>query len=148
MEATVIQLCRSQGLTLGVAESMTGGLIASRITNHPGSSDVFRGGIIPYATHVKQTLLDVSPGPVVSKLTVEEMAKSACGALGCDVSIAVSGNAGPTATEDEVGRVWMATSLDGKVESFTIKWPFDRDRIRQFTTISVLNALRLRLNAR
>ncbi|MBE51928.1 MAG: competence/damage-inducible protein A [Acidimicrobiaceae bacterium] len=148
MEATVIQLCRSQGLTLGVAESMTGGLIASRITNHPGSSDVFRGGIIPYATHVKQTLLGVSPGPVVSKLTVEEMAKSACGALGCDVSIAVSGNAGPTATEDEVGRVWMATSLDGKVESFTIKWPFDRDRIRQFTTISVLNALRLRLNAR
>ena len=49
------------------------------------------------------------------------MAKSACVALGCDVSLAVSGNAGPTATEDEVGRVWMATSLDGKkVESLQL----------------------------
>ena len=57
MEATIIQLCRSQGLSLGLAESMTGGLIASRITSQPGSSDVFKGGIIPYSTDVKQSIL-------------------------------------------------------------------------------------------
>mgnify|MGYP001209683548 CR=1 FL=1 len=148
MESTIIQLCRSQGLSLGVAESMTGGLIASRITSHSGSSDVFKGGIIPYANEVKHAVLHVADGPAVSKVTVEQMAKSVCEVLNCDVSVAISGNAGPTAMEDEVGRVWMATSVDGKVESFTIKWPFDRDRVRQFTTISVLNALRLRLSNR
>ena len=76
---------------------------------------------------------------------VEEMAIGACEALNCDVSIAVSGNAGPTAQENEIGRVWMATAVDGVVEAFTVKWPFDRNQIRQFTTITVLNALRLRL---
>lgn len=148
MEATIIQLCRSQDLSLGLAESMTGGLIASRITSQPGSSDVFKGGIIPYSTDVKQSILKVSEGPVISKAAVEQMAKGACTILNCDVSVAVSGNAGPTASEDEVGRVWMATSVDGIVESFTVKWPFDRERVRQFTTISVLNALRLRLDSR
>ena len=148
MEETIIQLCRSQELSLGLAESMTGGLIASRITSQPGSSDVFKGGIIPYSTDVKQSILKVSEGPVISKAAVEQMAKGACTILNCDVSVAVSGNAGPTASEDEVGRVWMATSVDGIVESFTVKWPFDRERVRQFTTISVLNALRLRLNSR
>ena len=148
MEATIIQLCRSQGLSLGLAESMTGGLIASRITSQPGSSDVFKGGIIPYSTDIKQSILKVSDGPVISQAAVEQMAKGACTILNCDVSVAVSGNAGPTASEDEVGRVWMATSVDGVVESFTVKWPFDRERVRQFTTISVLNALRLRLDSR
>ena len=90
----------------------------------------------------------MSDGPVISQATVEQMAKGACTILNCDVSVAVSGNAGPTASEDEVGRVWMATSVDGVVESFTVKWPFDRERVRQFTTISVLNALRLRLDSR
>ncbi|GIR37306.1 MAG: hypothetical protein CM15mP49_26910 [Actinomycetota bacterium] len=90
----------------------------------------------------------MSDGPVISQAAVEQMAKGACTILNCDVSVAVSGNAGPTASEDEVGRVWMATSVDGVVESFTVKWPFDRERVRQFTTISVLNALRLRLDSR
>jgi len=148
MEAIIIQLCRSQDLSLGLAESMTGGLIASRITSQPGSSDVFKGGIIPYSTDIKQSILKVSEGPVISKAAVEQMAKGACTILNCDVSVAVSGNAGPTASEDEVGRVWMATAVDGIVESFTVKWPFDRERVRQFTTISVLNALRLRLDSR
>ena len=67
MEATIIQLCRSQELSLGLAESMTGGLIASRITSQPGSSDVFKGGIIPYSTDIKQSILKVSEGPVISK---------------------------------------------------------------------------------
>ncbi len=145
MEATVLNLCRERALTLGLAESVTGGLIASRITDVPGSSDVFKGSIVAYATRTKRQLLNVAESIVVSKQAVEEMAHGACKALECDVSIAVSGNAGPTAEEGEIGRVWMATCVDGDVESFSVKWPFDRERIRQFTTITVLNALRLRL---
>ena len=145
MESTVLNLCRERALTLGLAESVTGGLIASRITDVPGSSDVFKGSIVAYATRTKRQLLNVAESIVVSKQAVEEMAHGACKALECDVSIAVSGNAGPTAEEGEIGRVWMATCVDGDVESFSVKWPFDRERIRQFTTITVLNALRLRL---
>ena len=148
MESAVLQLCRAQGLTLGLAESLTGGLIASRITDLPGFSDVFKGSIVACAAGTKKQLLGVSVSSVVSQQAVEEMALGACESLDCDVAIAVSGNAGPTAEENEVGRVWMATSVDGVVEAFTVKWPFDRHRIRQFTTISVLNALRLRLLAR
>ena len=96
-------------------------------------------------SEAKKQLLDVSSQTVISQAAVEEMAIGACEALNCDVSLAVSGNAGPTAEESEIGRVWMATAVDGVVEAFTVKWPFDRNRIRQFTTITVLNALRLRL---
>ena len=146
MEAVVLDLCRQRGLTLGLAESMTGGLIASRITGVPGSSDVFMGGVVSYASEVKFDVLGVPEGPVVTEDAVIAMADGACRVLGVDVSVAVTGVAGPAPQEgQDVGRVWMATSVGGVVEAVTVKWPFDRERIRQFTNISVLNALRLRL---
>ncbi len=91
MESAVLQLCRAQGLTLGLAESLTGGLIASRITDLPGFSDVFKGSIVAYAAGTKKQLLGVSVSSVVSQQAVEEMALGACESLGCDVSIAFSG---------------------------------------------------------
>lgn len=146
MEAVVLELCRRQGLSLGVAESLTGGLIGSRITAVPGASDVFKGSIVSYASEVKFDLLGVPEGPVVSEEAVAAMAEGACRVLDADVSVAVTGVAGPEPQDgQEVGRVWMATSVGGVVETTTVKWPFDRDRIRQFTTISVMDALRLRL---
>ena len=145
MESAVLAICRQEGLTLGLAESMTGGLISSRITDVPGSSDVFKGSVVAYSLETKNQLLGVSSSSVISQEMVEEMAIGACETLNCDVAIAVSGNAGPTAQENEIGRVWMATAVDGVVEAFTVKWPFGRNQIRQFTTITVLNALRLRL---
>jgi nicotinamide-nucleotide amidase len=66
MESVVLQLLRERGSTFAVAESVTGGLVGGRITNVPGSSDVFRGGIISYASDVKFEVLSVTPGPVVS----------------------------------------------------------------------------------
>ena len=148
MEAALLNICRSQGLTLGLAESMTGGLISSRITDIPGASDVYKGSIVAYSNSAKNQILNVVESEVISEKAVEAMAVGAIQSLQCDVAIAVSGNAGPTATEGEVGRVWMATTVDGITEAFAVKWPFDRSRIRQFTTITVLNALRLRLLAR
>ncbi|MCH1512879.1 MAG: competence/damage-inducible protein A [Acidimicrobiales bacterium] len=145
LEEVILDLCRKQGLTLGLAESLTGGLIGSRITSIPGSSDVFNGSIVAYSGRSKKNILGVPEVPTVSKEAVEAMAEGACRVLNSDVSVAVTGEAGPNSLEEEVGRVWMATSVGGVVESSSVKWPFDRERIRQFTTITVLNALRLRL---
>ena len=145
MEEVVLDMCRGKGLTLGVAESLTGGLIGSRLTSISGSSEVFKGSIVAYSFDAKRTLLNTPDVPSVSQAAAEAMAVGACRALNADIGLAVTGEAGPEPLEEEVGRVWMATSVGGVVKSSTVKWPFDRERIRQFTTITVLNALRLRL---
>jgi len=145
IEEVILDLCRDKGLTLGIAESLTGGLIGSRLTAVPGASDIFKGSIVAYSSDVKNSVLEVPDIPSVSQEAVEAMATGACKALNADVGLAVTGEAGPEALEEDVGRVWMATSVGGIIQSSTVKWPFDRERIRQFTTITILNALRLRL---
>jgi len=149
MEHVVLDLCRSQGLSLGLAESLTGGLIGARVTSVAGASDVFKGSIVSYASDVKADVLGVDGTPDVSEATARVMAEGACRVLGADVSVAVTGVAGPGAHDGhEAGTVFMATSVDGAVEVLEVNWPFDRERVRQFTTITVLNQLRLRLIAR
>ncbi len=145
IEEVVLGLCRDKGLTLGVAESLTGGLIGSRLTSISGSSDVFKGSVVAYSSEVKRTILGVPDVPSVSQAAAESMAVGVCKALNADIGLAVTGEAGPEPLEEEVGRVWMATSVGGDIQSFSVKWPFDRERIRQFTTITILNGLRLRL---
>ncbi len=146
MEAVVLAELKAQGLTLGTAESLTGGMISARLVDVPGASAVFRGGLVSYASDLKFTMLDVPEGPVVSEAAVRAMAAGAVKLLGVDVSIAVTGVAGPDPQDGvEPGTVWMATSLDGKVEAHMATFPADRNRIRQYTTITVMNALRLRL---
>ena len=146
MEAAVLDLCRRAGLSLATAESLTGGMIAARLTAVPGASDVFRGSLVTYAAEAKHRLLGVPAGPVVSEQAVRAMAAGVCEQLGADCSVAVTGAAGPTGADGEaVGTVWMATSVDGEVVAQRHNFPFDRERTRQFTTIGVLNELRLRL---
>ena len=149
MESVVLSLCTEQGLTLGTAESLTGGLIAQRLTSIPGSSSAFRGGVITYATDVKTSLLHAPAGPSVSEEMVEAMALGACNVLGASASVATTGVAGPDAWEGiPPGTVWIATCIDGEVESQLLRYRTDRNRIRQYTTITVLDALRKRLLAR
>jgi nicotinamide-nucleotide amidase len=149
MEAVVLDLCRTRGLTLATAESVTGGLIASRLTNVAGASDVFRGSIVSYASEVKRDVLGVAPGPVISEEAAEAMALGACRVLGADASVAVTGVAGPAEQEGQpVGTVWMATCIDGEAAALPVRLPGDRERVRQFATIGVLNLLRQRLQAR
>jgi nicotinamide-nucleotide amidase len=149
MEAVVLDLCRAQGLKLGVAESVTGGLIASRLTEVPGASEVFVGGVVSYASQVKFDVLGVPRGPVVSEDAAIAMAEGACRVLGADVSVAITGVAGPDEQEGQpVGTVWMATCIDGEAAAMYVRLPGDRPRIRQFATITVLNLLRLQLEAR
>ncbi len=146
MESVVLDLCVEKGLMLATAESLTGGLIAQRLTAVSGSSRAFRGGVITYATDVKTALLNAPEGPSVSEEMVEAMALGACEALGADVSVATTGVAGPDGWEGvPPGTVWVATCVSGEVESHLLRYRHDRTRIRNFTTITVLNMLRKRL---
>ncbi len=149
MESVVLDLLVDQGLRLATAESLTGGMIGTRLTEVPGSSRAFVGSIVAYDGGVKRSLLGVPDGPVVSEEAVVAMALGACEQLRAEVSVAVTGVAGPDPQEgQEPGTVWMATCVDGEVEAVRTRWPFDRTRIRQFTVITVLDALRQRLLAR
>lgn len=149
MEAAVGTLLLHQHLTLGLAESVTGGMIGSRITAVPGASEWFRGGIVSYASAVKFDLLGVPEGPVVTPEAAETMAAGAAKALAADVGLAVTGVAGPDSREGEPpGRVFVGLALDGTTTSSRLQLPGDRERVRQFATISALDLLRHRLLAR
>ena len=143
MEASVGGLLVAAGLTLGLAESVTGGFVGARITAVPGASDWFRGSIVSYASDVKFSLLGVSPGPVVSKTAAIEMAQGAARVLGADVGLAVTGVAGPKQQDGErVGTVWLGLALDGSLEAVDLHFPGDREQVRQYATISLLDLLR------
>ncbi len=148
MEHAVGTLLLARGWTLGLAESVTGGLVASRIVAVPGASRWFRGSVVSYASEVKFDVLGVTPGPVVSEEAAVEMATGARRVLGADVGLAVTGVAGPD-TQDgvPVGTVFLASDVDGDVEVRRIQLPGDRDRIRQFACISLVDSLRHRLLA-
>jgi nicotinamide-nucleotide amidase len=149
MEHAVLSRVRDRGWTLGVAESVTGGLIGARIANVPGASDTFRGTIGAYASDVKRSVLGVTAESVVSEESAVQMAEGAQRVLGADVGIAVTGVAGPTEQDNRaVGTVCFAVAVPG-AETFavTTRLPGDRERIRQFATISLLNLVRQRLDA-
>ena len=91
-------------------------------------------------------MLGAPEGPSVSEEMVEAMALGVCERLGADVSVATTGVAGPDSWEGlPPGTVWVATVVDGEVESHLLRFKTDRDRIRNYTTITVLNFLRKRL---
>ncbi|HEX7133389.1 MAG TPA: CinA family nicotinamide mononucleotide deamidase-related protein [Iamia sp.] len=149
MESVVLGLLGDQGLSLGLAESLTGGLVASRITDVPGASKVFRGSIVSYATEVKDDVLGVDVRPVVSAAAAEAMATGARRVLGADVGLALTGVAGPEEQDGErPGTVFVGLDLDGTVESVRLQLPGDRPRVRQFASISALGLLRARLAGR
>jgi nicotinamide-nucleotide amidase len=146
MEAVVLGMLRERGLTLALAESLTGGLMGARFTAVPGASDVFRGGIVSYASDVKFSLLGVPEGPVVTAAAAEAMASGARRALGADIALATTGVAGPTEQEGQpVGTVFLGLAIGEASEAQQVQLPGDRQRIRQYAVISAVNLLRRRL---
>jgi nicotinamide-nucleotide amidase len=150
MESVVGDLLRAKGWSLGLAESLTGGLVGSRVSDAPGSSEIFKGSIVSYATEVKRSVLGVTAENVVSAECAMQMAEGARRVLGADVGLAVTGVAGPTEQEGQpVGTVFFGLALPGQApEAVHTRLPGDRILIRQFSTISLLNLARLRLLGR
>ncbi|MBW8827372.1 MAG: competence/damage-inducible protein A [Acidobacteria bacterium] len=147
MESAVGALLEERGLSVAVAESMTGGMVASRVVDAPGSSDWFRGGVVAYESEVKFDVLGVRRGPVVSAECAEQMADGVRRVLRSDVGLSVTGVAGPAEQEGQpVGTVFLGIALGESTESIELHLGGgSRIRIRQFATISLLDQLRHRL---
>ena len=147
MESVLFDILREKKLTLGVAESVTGGLVAGRLTAVVGASDVFRGGIVSYASDVKFDVLGVTPGPVVSESAAKEMAVGVRKALGSDIGLALTGVAGPAEQDGvKVGTVCVGIAFsDGTTKSTTFHLPIGREQMRQLSVITALNFLRNQL---
>ena len=147
MEHAIAGRLVARGLTLAVAESLTGGLIASRLVNVPGASTWFRGGVVSYASEVKFDVLGVPEGPVISGDTAEAMAGGVRELLKADVAISVTGVAGPDPQEDQApGTVFVGLDLEGNRTHVRLRLPGDRPRVRAYSAISALDALRRALD--
>jgi nicotinamide-nucleotide amidase len=148
MESVVLDLLRARRSSLAVAESVSGGLVAARLAAIPGASDVLRGGVVAYANAVKFALLGVPVGPVVTSEAAAAMAAGVRRLLKADVGLATTGVAGPAEQEARpVGTVFLGLALGDHVEAREVRLPGDRNRIRQYAVISLLNFLRLSLLA-
>lgn len=154
MEETVIRLLREKGLKLATAESCTGGLISHRLTNVPGSSEVFTHGWITYANEAKTGQLGVpaeiiSMHGAVSEETARAMAEGALKTSNADFALAITGIAGPTGgTEDKpVGTAWLALAeKGGATTARKIYHPRNRKDFKDAASQSALDMLRRRLS--
>ena len=145
---------RHRGLRVAVAESCTGGLVAQRLTDVPGASEVFVGGILAYDDTVKVAELDVSVGDLakhgaVSEAVARQMAAGVVRRLGVDVGIGVTGVAGPGGGSEEkpVGTVWISTSVDGVIQVAEHRFGGDRQAVRERAAQAALATVYRRLAA-
>ena len=148
IEQLIGERLRNKCLTVGTAESCTGGAVAAVLTSVPGSSDYFKGSIIAYSNDIKQRLLEVSGSDLerygaVCKQVVEQMAQGALKALQCDYAIATSGIAGPAggSPEKPVGTVWIAVANKENVVSKKYRFTPIREQNIQRAVNTALIAL-------
>lgn len=119
--ATALQ---ERGLALGVAESLTGGLVTEVLARGPNASQWLRGGVVAYASEVKHELLGVRAGPVVSEAAAIDMAAGVVQVLGGDIGLAVTGAGGPDPQDGQPpGTVWMAIHRDGTTRAQLHRFP-------------------------
>jgi len=152
LAAVALEKCRSLGLKLAVAESCTGGVLGQRITNIPGSSDVFLGGVIAYHDDVKRQELDVRAEDIerygaVSEQVALQMASGIRKKLGADIGVSVTGIAGPGGgtPEKPVGLVWIAVDAsEAKARRFHLVG--DRAEIRERAAQAALEMVRRALS--
>lgn len=151
LDGVVAGLLRARGATVAVAESLTGGLLGAELTKAAGASEVFAGGVVAYATTVKEALLGV-PAEVVAThgaVSAECAAAMAAGArdrLGATYGLALTGVAGPGEQEGKpVGTVHVGLAGPDGVETRDLRLPGDRTLIRGYAVVAALNLLRLHL---
>jgi len=140
-------------LTLASAESCTGGMVASAITDIPGASTAFVGGVVAYSNDIKQSMLHVSAATLatygaVSAQTALDMAKGAAIALGADCAVSITGIAGPDggSVEKPVGTVWFGFAIRGVISAELAHFDGNRSAIRHAATSWALNGMLARLN--
>jgi nicotinamide-nucleotide amidase len=149
VEELVLSLAAARGLRLATAESCTGGMVAARLTDVPGSSASFVGGVVSYADEVKRSELDVpaellAAHGAVSAEVAAAMAEGARRRLAANVAVAVTGVAGPDGgtPEKPVGRVYLhAAGPDGSLARM-LDLPGERAQIRVRATVTALHMLR------
>ncbi len=156
LEQVVLNLLKEQGKTLGTAESCTGGLIAKRMTDLPGASSAFMGGIVSYTNEVKVNVLGVSPVLLAEKSAVcaevaADMARGARTALNCDFAVSATGVAGPDSDDrgNPVGLVYVALADNDHcwVRKLELGGTLHRrDRIRTLAANHALDMVRRRLS--
>ncbi len=149
METVVLELLRARGLSLGVAETVTGGLMASRLTTVPGAAGVLRGAVVIGAGALAVELLGAPPGSLLSEAAVKALASGACRVLGADVGIAATATTDPheQAGGYRMGTAFLGIARHGQVEAQQLRLPGRAEQLRQFSVISLLNWLRLKLLA-
>jgi nicotinamide-nucleotide amidase len=154
IEQVVVKLLRQKQKTLAVAESCTGGLLANRITDVPGASEIFLGGVVSYANVAKEKFLGVRAETLaahgaVSEAVAREMAVGARGKFGSDLAIAMTGIAGPAGgtPEKPVGTVFIALASAAGVEVKKFLNVWDRATFKQVTATQALEWLRRTLSA-
>lgn len=142
------QLLTTLGWHIACAESCTGGWVAKLFTDLAGSSNWFERGYVTYSNRAKQEMLGVSEQSLnefgaVSEVVVKEMAVGACKQANTEVSLAISGIAGPTGGSDDksVGLVWFAWCINGQVESYSEVFAGSRDAVRQQAVITAIEKL-------
>lgn len=154
LEEVVFQLLKDKDLTLGSAESCTGGLIAKRFTDLPGASAIFRGGVVSYSNEAKRKLLGVPQNLLdrygaVSEQVAKTMAEGARRAFGCDLAVSTTGVAGPDADDrgNPVGLVFVAlASSKGTTVKRLESAAGGRARIRNMAASHAFNLIRLMLS--
>lgn len=150
----VLEAARTRGARLATAESCTGGLVGGRVTEIPGSSDVYLGGVVCYADSLKTALLGVEPSLLqahgaVSEAVALAMARGVADRLGAEAAVAVTGVAGPGGGSETkpVGTIWFGVAVGGRVEARHALLPGDRHAIRARAAQMALLLLFRRLRA-
>jgi nicotinamide-nucleotide amidase len=152
--AEVVTALRTASLTIGTAESLTGGLVCAALTQVPGASAVVRGAVVPYATDLKASLLGVDPellasGGAVQADVARQMAQGVCRVLGAAVGVATTGVAGPDAQDGQpVGTVFIAVAWGEQVLLRSLHLAGTRESIRQETVLSALGLVAALVGAR
>lgn len=149
LEKELLRICVAKNLTVSTAESCTGGAIAARLVNIPGSSAYFMGGIVAYDNAVKENILNVNPETLiqygaVSEQTVIEMVDGVISLLKTDVAVAISGIAGPDGGTDQkpVGTIWIAVGNERQKTTYLLKAGKDRTKNIETATVYALDLLR------
>lgn len=149
IERVVISMLGERGMTIGTAESMTGGLVVAALTSVPGASAVVKGALIAYDHRMKAKLLGVTDtSHVVDAQTAEEMAEGGRDFLDADVAVAVTGSAGPEPLEQPTGTVVIAVATPEDTRSRQLRLPGDRERVRAYSVTAALQLTRLALLGR